>query len=169
MNKKTTQYALIALAILALAYGVYKYRVPRFAAGDNAPDFTVTLLDNKQVKLSDYRGKYVLLQFWGSWCGPCRRENPFLVNMYNKYHEKGFEILSIAMEGDRRQWLNAIEYDGMTWPAQAMESYQFDGPVTKQYNIKSIPATFLINPEGTIMGVNLQPDYIRKMLSEKLQ
>lgn len=168
MNKKTTQYALIALAFIALAYGVYQYRMPRFGAGDMAPDFSVTLLDNKQVKLSDFRGKYVLLQFWGSWCGPCRKENPFLVNMYNKYHEKGFEILSIGLEGDRRQWLNAIEYDGMPWPSQAMESYQFDGPVTKQYNIKSIPATFLINPEGKIMGVNLQPDYIRKMLSEKL-
>lgn len=168
MNKKTTQYALIALAFLALAYAVYKYRMPRFSAGDKAPDFTVTLLDNKPVKLSDFRGKYVLLQFWGSWCGPCRRENPSLVNMYNKYHEKGFEILSIGLEGDRRQWLNALEHDDMTWTTQAMESYQFDGPVTKQYNIKSIPATFLINPEGRIMGVNLQPEYINYMLSEKL-
>lgn len=165
---KNTRTLLIIglLAIVAIVF--YKYRQPRFGSGELAPDFEVGLLNGERAKLSDLKGKYVLLQFWGSWCGPCRRENPELVKLYNKFHDKGFEIFSIGIEQNPRAWQNAINNDGMVWKYHSMESGDFDGGRALQYNIKSIPATFLINPEGQIMGVNLQPVYIERMLKEKL-
>jgi thiol-disulfide isomerase/thioredoxin len=110
----------------------------------------------------------VLLQFWGSWCGPCRQENPELLRLYKKYHEKGFEIFSIGIEYNEGAWRNALKNDQMEWPYHSMESADFGGPLATQFNIKSIPTTFLLNPEGVIMGVSLPPDYLDKMLSEKL-
>ncbi|MFM7155634.1 MAG: redoxin domain-containing protein, partial [Bacteroidota bacterium] len=82
MNNKKVQYALFIVALAALLFGIWKYRQPRFGAGDIAPDFEVTTVEGTKVRLSDLRGKYVLLQFWGSWCGPCRQENPFLTDLY---------------------------------------------------------------------------------------
>ncbi|MBL7826995.1 MAG: TlpA family protein disulfide reductase [Saprospiraceae bacterium] len=168
MNKKSIQYGLLALICAAIAFGVWKYRTPSVGAGDPVPDFQVTTMDGASIKLSDLRGKYVLLHFWGSWCGPCRKESPHLVELYRKYHEKGFEILSVAIDVNTRAWQTAIINDRMAWPYHAMEPYDFGGPVSKQFNIKSIPATFLINPQGVIMGVNLIPEYLDKMLAEKL-
>lgn len=164
-DKKT----LILIALIAVvAYVFYQYRQPRFAAGEKAPDFELELLNGERTKLSDLRGKYVLLQFWGSWCGPCRKENPELVALYKKYHDRGFEILSIGIEKNPQAWQNAIAQDGLVWNYHAMESSEFAGEIATQYNIKSIPTTFLLNPEGVIMGVSLKPDYINKMLSEKI-
>ncbi|MBC7775986.1 MAG: TlpA family protein disulfide reductase [Phycisphaerae bacterium] len=160
---------LILLALLALvALIFYKYRQPRFVAGEKVPDFEVGLLTGERAKLSDLKGKYVLLQFWGSWCGPCRKENPELVALYQKYHDRGFGIFSVALEQNPRAWQNAIAQDGLIWKYHTMESAEFKGGRASQFNVKSIPATFLINREGVIMGVNLKPDYIDKMLGEKI-
>lgn len=165
MNKQT----LLLIALLAIvAYVFYQYRQPRFAAGEKAPDFELGLLNGERAKLSDLKGKYVLLQFWGSWCGPCRKENPELVALYKTYHERGLEIFSIGIEQSPGAWQNAIAQDGLLWKYHAMESSEFAGEVATQYNIKSIPTTFLLNPEGVIMGVSLKPEYINKMLSEKI-
>lgn len=168
MNQRFLRIGLISIACLAIAYAVWNYRQPRFGAGDEAPDIQLTLMNGQAARLSDLRGKYVLLQFWGSWCGPCRQENPHLVELYRKYHEKGFEVFSIGLEFNPNAWKNAILNDQLEWPYHSMESANFDGPLAKQYNIKSIPSTFLLNPQGVIMGVNLNPDYLKKMLSEKL-
>ena len=160
---------LIIFGLLALVgFIFYKYRQPRFVAGEKAPDFEVGLMTGERTKLSDLKGKYVLLQFWGSWCGPCRKENPELVELYHKYHQRGFEIFSIGLEQNPRAWQAAIAKDSMTWKYHTMESAEFKGGRAQQFNIKSIPATFLINAEGVIMGVNLKPDYIDKMLGEKI-
>jgi thiol-disulfide isomerase/thioredoxin len=160
-------FGLVAL-LLAGAFAWYQYRAPRYTAGETAPDFEVTLKDGRVAKLSDLRGKYVLLQFWGSWCGPCRAENPHLVELYKKYHEKGFEIFSIGIEQNQRAWERAIEKDAVNWPYHSADFRRFDGNVAMQYNVKSIPATFLINPDGIIMGVNFLPSQIDKTLREKL-
>jgi len=168
MNQTYLRNGLIAVAFLVIAFGVWMYRQPSFRGGDKAPEIDVELMDGQRAKLSDLKGKYVLLQFWGSWCGPCRRENPYLIQLYNKYHDKGFEIFSIGIEPSRDSWLSAMKNDGMIWRYHTMESINFDGPLAKQFNIKSIPTTFLLNPEGVIMGVSLSPDYLEKMLSEKL-
>ncbi|MFN0216767.1 MAG: TlpA family protein disulfide reductase [Saprospiraceae bacterium] len=160
---------LIILGLLAIvAFVFYKYRMPRFVAGEKAPDFEVGLLNGERAKLSDLKGKYVLLQFWGSWCGPCRKENPELVSIYQKYHDRGFEIFSVALEPNPRAWQAAITHDSLIWKYHTMESSEFVGGRTQQYNVKSIPTTFLLNAEGVIMGVNLKPEYIDKMLGEKI-
>ena len=154
--------------MFSIIFSVWKYRQPRFSGGDQVPDIDIELVNGQHAKLSDLKGKYVLLQFWGSWCGPCRQENPELVRLYKKYHEKGFEIFSINIKFNPAAWKNAIQNDQMEWPFHTMESASFDGPLAKQFNIKSIPTTFLLNKSGVIMGVSLHPDYLEKMLSEKL-
>lgn len=168
MNNSTLRTGVFIAVCALVAFGVWKYRQPRFSGGDKVPDIEVALANGQRAKLSDFKGKYVLLQFWGSWCGPCRQENPQLVQLYQKYHAKGFEIFSIGIEQNQNQWKNAIAADHLEWPYHTMESVDFDGSLAKQFNIKSIPTTFLLNPQGVIMGVSLNPDYLDKMLSEKL-
>lgn len=133
-----------------------------------ALDFSATLADGRNVHLSDLKGQYVLLQFWGSWCGPCRAENPHLVDLYRKYHDKGFEIFSIGLERDERAWKRAIQQDGLPWSWQTLGLNDFDHPVARLYNVKSIPMTFLINRDGKVVGVDLDPRVLDKMLGEAL-
>ncbi|HNE27700.1 MAG TPA: TlpA disulfide reductase family protein [Saprospiraceae bacterium] len=165
MNKSTLAFLLIAL--LAAGYWYWSRR-PNLSAGDMALDFSATLADGRNVHLSDLKGQYVLLQFWGSWCGPCRAENPHLVDLYRKYHDKGFEIFSIGLERDERAWKRAIQQDGLPWSWQTLGLNDFDHPVARLYNVKSIPMTFLINRDGKVVGVDLDPRVLDKMLGEAL-
>lgn len=166
---KSSRSFVIILAMLAIvAYVFYQYRQPRFVVGEPVPEVTFSLPNGDRAQLSDLRGQYVLLQFWGSWCGPCRQENPELVALYRRFHDRGFEIVSIGLEKKAQAWQQAIANDGMNWPYHAMESAEFDGENTRLFNVRSIPTTFLINPDGVIMGVNLKPIYMEKMLKEKL-
>ena len=153
--------------VLVLALGAflyYRYRQPRFIAGEKAPDFSVTLLNGQAARLSDLRGHYVLLQFWGSWCGPCRAENMSLAALYQRYHPQGFEVFSVAIEQNPQAWQHAIDADGINWKYHTAEFGEFNGPVAQLYNIHAIPTTFLINPDGMIMGVNQTPLQIQKTL-----
>lgn len=166
---KSTPVRIGFLLLIATAVFIwYKYRTPSYLAGDQAPEFSVTLADNTPVKLSDLRGKHVLLQFWGSWCGPCRRENPQLLDLYNRYHDKGFEIMSIGIEQNPRAWQRAIEQDGMRWRYHSADFNEFKGEIATLFNIKSIPSTFLINPEGLIIGVNLSAEQMDHLLRDRL-
>ena len=166
MKNSRNLIILALIAVVALVF--YWYRMPRFRAGESAPDFEVTLIDGQRAKLSDLRGKYVLLQFWGSWCGPCRHENHELVQLYQKYHDKGFEIFSIALDQNPRAWQAAILHDGMLWRYHTLESADFKGARAKQFNVHAIPTTFLVNKDGVIMGVDLKPEFIDRMLAEKI-
>lgn len=157
----------IAAAFL-LAFAWYRYRTPRFRAGEKVPDISLLTTNGQELKLSSLEGKYVLLQFWGSWCGPCRRENQELVPLYQKYHERGFEIVSIGIESNVINWQRAIQQDAMSWPYHTTDLNMFDGVTARKFNIKSIPATFLINPAGIIMGVSLEPAEIEKRLATAL-
>lgn len=165
MNKRTLIY--IAAAVI-LAFVWYRYRLPRFVAGEKAPDIALATVDGARSKLSDLHGKFVLLQFWGSWCGPCRAENPYLLALYNKYHDQGFEIVSIGIESNAQNWQRAMLQDQMRWPYHSSDLKMFDGEIPKIFNIKSIPTTFLLNREGVIMGVSLEPDQIDKRLATAL-
>lgn len=156
-----------AVALLLL-FVWYRSRQPRFIAGEQAPDFGVTLADGKPFHLSDLRGRYVLLQFWGSWCGPCRAENPHLAELYRRYHPAGLEIVSIGIERSPAAWQKAIAADGLVWPYHSADFQEFDNPVARLYNVHAIPTTFLINPDGAIMGVSLSPKAMDKLLAEKL-
>jgi len=167
VQKNLLRFGPIVLLLL-LAFAWYRYRQPNFIMGDAAPDFEVSLLRGEKARLSDLKGKYVLLQFWGSWCGPCRAENPALAGLYAQYHDRGFEMFSIGIEQSPEAWQRAIAADGMNWKYHAMEDQDFGGGQAKQYHITSIPTTFLINPDGVITGVNLSPKEIDKTLSARL-
>jgi peroxiredoxin len=144
--------------------GVLKTKI-----GLSAMDFTQKNTKGKPVRLSDFKGKYVLLDFWASWCGPCRKETPALVKAYNKYQEKGFTILSVSLDKstEKTAWLQAIEKDGMVWNnVSDLNFWRNEAAVL--YGIKSVPANFLIDPSGKIVAKDLRGEEVEAKLAELL-
>jgi len=135
--------------------------------GAIAPDFTQNDSNNQPVNLSSFRGKYVLIDFWASWCRPCRAENPNLVKAYAQFKDKNFSILGVSVdaEKDREKWLAAIEKDGLTW-TQVIAPNSEKGNAGKLYSIKSIPSNFLIDPQGKIIAKNLRGNELKKALED---
>lgn len=137
------------------------------ALGATAPNFTQNDVNGKAVSLSDYKGKYVLVEFWASWCSPCRAESPNLLKQYAAFKDKGFEILGVSVDSDKAKWLEAIKKDGLTWP-QISDLKGWDNDARKVYGISGVPANFLINPEGKIIGSHLIGEALNKKLAELL-
>ncbi len=135
--------------------------------GATAMDFTQNDTLGKPVSLSAFRGKYVLVDFWASWCGPCRAENPTVVSAYAKYHPKGFDIVSVSLDrpGDKDKWLNAIHADGLGW-THVSDLQFWKNAVAVEYGVGSIPQNFLIDPQGKIVAKGLRGDDLEKKLSE---
>ena len=144
------------------------------AEGSIAPDFSAPTPAGDTLALKDVKGKVTIIDFWAAWCGPCRKENPHVVEIYNKYHEQGLEIIGVSLDGTPRQkdakqeWLDAIEKDGLTWHQVSNLSY-FNDPIAKQYNIQAIPATFVLDSEGKIVAKNLRGEELDKKVAELLQ
>jgi peroxiredoxin len=138
--------------------------------GAIAPEFTQNDPDGNPVKLSSFRGKYLLVDFWASWCGPCRAENPNVVKAYTKYHDKGFEILGVSLDDEkgRTNWLNAIKKDGLTWK-QVSDLKAWNNEAAQLYAIKAIPQNVLLDPSGKIIAKNLRAEALDKKLAELLQ
>lgn len=136
--------------------------------GNVAPVFKQVNLDNKSISLADYKGKYVLLEFWASWCGPCRAEIPNLINQYGQFKDKGFDILSVSLDDDKAKWKGAIEQHKMPW-AQVSDLKGWKNEVARLYGINAVPANFLINPEGVIIAQNLRGDMLGSKLNEILK
>jgi len=133
--------------------------------GGIAPDFTAKTPEGEELSLSDLKGQYVLIDFWASWCGPCRKENPNVVKLYEKYHEKGFEILGVSLDNNKSRWLAAIEKDGLEWPhISDLKGWQ-SGPA-KIYGVRSIPSTVLLDKEGKIIVRNLRAHQLKGKLKE---
>jgi peroxiredoxin len=119
-----------------------------------APDFSITGIDGKTIKLSDYKGKYVMLDFWASWCVPCRKENPNVVKLYQQYHSKGLNIIGISLDEDKGAWQKAINDDHLTW-THGSELKNFNGPTVERYQVQAIPSNFILDPNGKIIAKNV--------------
>ncbi|MEN0050782.1 MAG: TlpA disulfide reductase family protein [Bacteroidota bacterium] len=166
---------LLLLGIVGFYVGRKIYFKPNVIQGDRAPNFTAQTMDNQTLELETLKGNYVLLDFWGSWCGPCRKESPDLVQLYKKYHGQAFEdgqnfeIVSVGVEKDRSRWLSAIKRDQLDWQYHVSDFQEFDNEIAKLYGIRSIPSKFLINPKGIIIGVNQSIDQFDQILAKKIR
>jgi peroxiredoxin len=139
------------------------------AVGAMAPDFTQTDVNGTPVKLSSFRGKYVLIDFWASWCGPCRQENPNVVKAYKKYKDKNFTIIGVSLDRaeSKSNWIDAIKSDGLNW-TQVSDLKFWNNEVAVLYSIRSIPANFLIDPNGKIIGKDLRGNDLENKLEDVL-
>lgn len=133
--------------------------------GSKAPNIALPSPDGDTIELYSLRGKYVLLDFWAAWCGPCRRENPNLVENYDKYHEKGFEIYQVSLDKNRKAWVDAIQHDNLGWYHVSDLKYWNSEPA-KKYNVRGIPANFLLDKNGKIIAINLRGKALGKRLDK---
>lgn len=136
--------------------------------GTQSVDFTQNDTANNPVSLSSFKGKYVLVDFWASWCGPCRHENPAVVEAYNKYKEKNFTILSVSLDQNKDKWKQAIKADNLTWTHVSDLKY-WQNEVAQLYHIQSIPANMLIDPSGKIIARDLRGAALYEMLGKILK
>ncbi len=153
----STQYRklIFPLLLLAVVYGAFYYwNAPKFVNGEVAPDFSYVDLNQKEHNLSDFEGKWVLLDFWGSWCMPCRESNRDLTNLYAEYKDKGVEFISIALETNAASWKKAMAQDGLVWDQQYTDLKRMKSPIAQAYGVRNIPTLYLINPDGYIAAVN---------------
>lgn len=139
----------------------------RSAIGTDVINFTQNNVDGKPQSFADFKGKYVLIDFWASWCGPCRAENPNVLKAYERYKDKNFTVIGISLDDNAERWKKAIEEDGMPW-TQLSDLKGFKNEVSDYYGIRGIPSTLLIDPQGKIVAKNLRGELLQEKLAELL-
>ncbi|GAB4143583.1 MAG: TlpA disulfide reductase family protein [Bacteroidia bacterium] len=137
-----------------------------FCKGSTPPDIEMNNPEGKPMKLSALKGKIVLLDFWASWCGPCRNELPNVVANYRKYNSKGFEVFSVSLDKEKQPWVDAIKKDGLAWQWHVSDLMYWNSPVVQQYRIQGIPKTLLLDREGKILDRDLRGPALGKKLDE---
>ena len=148
---------------ISTAYGDYE----RINSGTiAAPEIAMNTPEGKLLKLSDLKGKVVLIDFWASWCGPCRKENPNVVRLYKKYEKQGFTVLSVSLDEDPNAWIAAIEKDGLIWKNHVSDLKGWKSNMPALYGFEGIPFTVLVNKEGNIIGKELRGEVLEQKLSE---
>jgi peroxiredoxin len=170
----TSVFIIFLLALPVLSFTSYTNNTEGSAStkiyagpkvGQLAPDITLPGTDEKTVKLSSLKGKIVVLDFWASWCGPCRHENPFNVEMYDAYNNKGFTFFSISLDRNKEAWKKAIKKDGLNWPYHVLDA---QGETANTYAVDAIPATFVIDRDGKILAIGLRgaelDTFLKKLL-----
>ncbi|MCB9282785.1 MAG: TlpA family protein disulfide reductase [Lewinellaceae bacterium] len=167
--KRSILSTLVPLLAIALYLGGrYFYFQPKLIQGEKAPVFSATLKDGTAFSLTDLEGQYVLLDFWGSWCGPCRRMNPRWVALHDQMKGENFTIVSIGLEKDADRWASAIRQDGLSWNYQILDelsnTHFFDGPLAKLYGVKQVPTSFLLSPKGVIIATDPLPEAVPKVI-----
>lgn len=138
------------------------------AGGETAPEIALKNPEGKVIKLSSLRGKVVLIDFWASWCGPCRKENPNVVRVYNLYKDKGFTVYSVSLDKDAEAWKRAIKSDGLIWPNHVSDLLMWNTPMVQLYGFSGIPYTVLIDKKGKIIETNLRGPALEQKLKEIL-
>lgn len=133
--------------------------------GEAAPTFTLKNPDDEPISLNALKGKYVLLDFWASWCGPCRQENPNVVRVFKKYKDKGFTVMGVSLDRGKREWVNAIKKDGLDWS----HGWDVNSEVSNLYGIRAIPTTYLLDKEGHIIARDLKAEQLDAKLAELLK
>lgn len=149
--------------IISLRQQLDELRV--LSVGQPAPEIALPSPEGEIVKLSDLRGKYVLIDFWAAWCKPCRDENPNIVRLYHEYKDKGFEVFGVSLDRTKEAWVEAIEDDGLVW-TQVSDLKYFNSEAAATYQINAIPATYMIDPDGNILAKDLRGVGLENKLKE---
>lgn len=167
--KASESYNLLSNEIKNSSYGkrIKNFMDANFntSVGANAIDFSLPDADGKLFSLKDFKSKYILLDFWASWCGPCRLENPNLIKAYNRYSSKGFTIVGLSMDSSKENWLKAVQQDGLIWK-QVNDPKSTNGRTADRYGVKSLPSNFLIDADGKIIARNLRGTALEQKLEE---
>ena len=176
---KRYSFGFILLGLAAYFIGRYFYLQPKVVNGENAPVIKGQLIDGTAFDLKDLEGKYVLVDFWGSWCGPCLVEIPGLKKLHQKYKAANFEdakgltIVSVGVERDERRWEKTILRTGMNWDYHLLDistSLKFlNGPIAEEFGVKQVPSKFLLNESGVIIGVNQSIEALDAFLEKRLK
>lgn len=133
--------------------------------GDKAPEIVLNTMEGKEVKLSDFRGKTVLIDFWASWCAPCRKSNPKLEKMYQEFKLKGFEIIGVSLDSKKTSWENAVKKDKVTF-TQVNDTNFWNAKSAQDYNVEALPASFLVDKNGIIIKINPLEEDVVKVLED---
>jgi peroxiredoxin len=151
--------SILFLAMLSISGSLFA----QARKGQPAPEIKLPDPAGQALSLRAMKGRVVLVDFWASWCGPCRKNNPNLVALYSKYKDQGFEILGVSIDKTKTDWTRAIEKDGLTW-VQVLDPGGWDAQSTVDYGVEAIPASFLIDKSGVIRGVNLEGRELEAMI-----